>query len=69
MGSIVHFAALLREPDVTANCVFETWQEKSSTGRVFTRARLAEYPPGLPDGQYTVEFAGHAVSIRRWHEN
>lgn len=68
MGSIARFAAVLRGTDVIAGCVMETWQERSSTDRVFIRARIVECSADLPDGKYTIEFAGHTIQVRRWGE-
>lgn len=50
---------------VESKCVLETWQERSSTGREFTRCRIVDDPPFLPDGQYDLSIGGHTVSTRK----
>lgn len=46
---------------MVAPCIVETWQERSSSGHVFTRCRIINDPPHLPDGPYQLEFAGHTM--------
>lgn len=64
MSSIAHVPAVLRAPDVDAKCTLEVWQESSSTGRIFTRCRITDEIPDVPDGPYQVVFANHLV--RTW---
>lgn len=59
-------AATLRGEGVEAICIVETWAESSSTGRILMRGRIIGDPPGLPDGPYTVEFAGYKLPTRKW---
>ena len=61
MSSVAHVPAILRAPDVDARCTLEVWQESSSTGRVFTRCRITNEIPDVPDGPYQVIFASHLV--------
>ncbi|HEY6448301.1 MAG TPA: hypothetical protein VIY53_17715 [Acidobacteriaceae bacterium] len=65
MNSIARFPAVLRGSDVDSKCTLEAWVEHSSTGRVFTRCRIVDDAPDLPDGPYEVVFANHAVKTRK----
>lgn len=49
-----------------ADCALLTWKESSTAGRVYTRCRIVEEPSELPDGPYTVFFAGHQVPTRKF---
>lgn len=42
------------------------WKEFSTTGRVYGRCRIVDDPPTLPDGPYTLFFAGHSVTTRKF---
>jgi hypothetical protein len=64
--SVVRVGAVVRGMGVEAPCILETWKEKSSSGRVFTRCRVVEDPPNLPDGPYDVTIDGQTFSTRRW---
>lgn len=48
-----------------AGCVVETWKQFSSSGKAYTRCRIANDPPDLPDGPYMIEFAGHVVRTNK----
>lgn len=50
---------------VESKCTLEIWQEQSSTGRDYTRCRIADDPPFLPDGAYQLFFGGHTVNTRK----
>lgn len=65
MKSPARIPALLRGADVESKCILEIWQESSSTGRVFTRCRITNESPDLPDGPYQVAFASHTVKTWR----
>lgn len=66
--SLLRIPALLSGPDgLVARCSIETWKEPSSTGRTYTRCRITDDPPALPDGEYLVEFAGHTVRTHKYH--
>lgn len=67
MNSVRRFPAVLRGMGVESQCALEIWHERSSTGRDFTRCRIVDDPPFLPDGPYEVLFAGHSVSTRKSH--
>lgn len=62
MRSVARVPAVLRAPDIDSKCTLEVWQESSSTGRIFTRCRIIDETPEVPDGPYQVLFANHAVS-------
>jgi hypothetical protein len=47
-------------------CILEIWTELSTQGRRFTRCRITDDPPELPDGAYEVEFAGHRIVTNKW---
>lgn len=65
MNSHARIPAVLRSPEVESKCTLEVWQESSSTGRIFTRCRITDDPPELPDGQYQVVFGHHKVKTWR----
>jgi hypothetical protein len=48
-----------------SQCTLEAWQERSSTGRVFTRCRIVDDAPELPDGPYEIVFPGGSVRTRK----
>ena len=65
MTSVRRFPAVLRGMSIESKCTLEIWQERSSTGRDFTRCRIVGDPPFLPDGPYQVFFAGQSVNTRK----
>jgi hypothetical protein len=67
--SIVRVRGILRGMNCTADCALLMWKEFSTTGRVFTRCRIVDDPKGLPDGPYTLSFAGHEVQTRKFEGN
>lgn len=66
MASVIRVEALVRGMGHEARCILETWKERSSTGRVFTRCRMSEGPPDLPDGSYEISIGEQSFSTRRW---
>jgi len=66
VASIVHVDALLRGMGRQAHCMLETWKERSSSGRVFTRCRIVDDPPGLPDGAYEIAVLGETIVTKKW---
>jgi hypothetical protein len=52
--------------DREADCILVVWKESSTHGRVYSRCRIIDEPSDFPDGLYTVFFAGHSVSARKW---
>jgi hypothetical protein len=66
VGQVVRNPGILSGPGVVASCVVETWQERSSTGHVFTRCRIINDPPHLPDGPYELEFGGHKLRTGKY---
>ena len=64
--TVVRVNALLRGMGCKADCKLDTWQETSSTGRVFTRAVVAEEPANLPDGIYMIVVGSGMVFTRKW---
>lgn len=59
-------SATVRGMGREAICILETWTERSSTGRVFTRCRILDHPSDLPDGTYEFTIAGKSFSTKRW---
>jgi len=57
---------VLRGLDREANCVLILWKERSSSGRVFTRCRIVDEPADLPEGPYSLSFAGYSVPTRKF---
>ena len=66
MASTIHVRAVLRGMGREAQCTLETWKERSSTGRVFTRCRIVDDPPDLPDGSYEIFVAGQRFNTKKW---
>jgi hypothetical protein len=64
VNPLARVPAVLRGPEGESKCTLEVWQESSSTGRVFTRCRITEDSPDLPDGAYLVKFGHH--SVKTW---
>lgn len=65
VAEVVRIPGILSAKGIVAACIVETWKERSSTGHLFTRCRIINDPPHLPDGPYEVEFAGHKVPTRK----
>ncbi|HEV2278137.1 MAG TPA: hypothetical protein VGS02_08170 [Acidobacteriaceae bacterium] len=65
MNSVRRFPAVLRGMGVDSKCTLEVWQERSSSGRDFTRCHIVDDPPFLPDGAYQLLFAGQTVNTRK----
>jgi len=61
----MHIPAVLHGEGIKAMCLLDVWQENSSTGRVFTRCRIHDAPPDLPDGAYKLEFRANIVATRK----
>lgn len=66
MASLIRVEALVRGVGHEAQCTLEIWKERSSTGRVFTRCRIVDDPPELPDGSYEIHVAGQSFSTKKW---
>lgn len=64
--TVQRLSALLRGMGCKADCKLDTWQETSSTGRVFTRAVVVEEPPNLPDGIYMIVVGSGTLFTRKW---
>jgi hypothetical protein len=62
----VRVRGVLRGMNREADCVLVAWKESSESGRVYTRCRIIDEPSDLPDGTYTVIFAGQSVTTRKW---
>ena len=65
---IVGVPAALRslESFYVAGCLLETWNEYSSVGKAYTRCRITDEPPELPDGPYMVEFADQSLRTNKY---
>jgi hypothetical protein len=50
---------------VHAMCALEMWSEQSSHGRLYTRCRITDEPPELPDGAYEIEFEARKITTRK----
>lgn len=59
---VLRFPGVLRGMGKVASCVLETWQEESTSGRMFTRCRIVDEPQELPDGLYELEVANRLVA-------
>ena len=65
--SVIRIPALLRGWDgKAASCLIETWNEQSSAGKIYTRIRITDDPPELPDGEYLVEFAEQSLRTQKY---
>ena len=68
-SKVIRIAALLCGPDGTIDtCRVEIWEEQSSSGRIYSRCRITDEPPELPDGPYMVEFGHQSIRTNRYHE-
>jgi hypothetical protein len=66
--SLMRLPALLSGPDGgVTRCFVESWKEQSSKGRTYTRCRIVDDPPHLPDGEYVVEFAEQSIRTNKYH--
>ena len=63
---VVRVQGVLRGMGCEADCRLLTWKETSTKGRVFTRCRILDDPPSLPDGPYRIFFAGYSVPTRKF---
>ena len=66
MQTVVRVHGVLKGLDREANCVVTTWKERSSSGRVYTRCRIVDEPGDMPEGPYTLTFAGYTVPTRKF---
>lgn len=66
VAQVVRIPGILSGPGVVAPCIVETWQERSSAGHVYTRCRIINDPPHLPDGPYELEFGGHKLRTGKY---
>lgn len=63
--AVVRLNAELQGIGRKGKCVLETWKERSSKGRVFTRAVIVEESPKLPDGFYMLVLGHESVFVRK----
>lgn len=66
MQAVVRVHGELQGIDREAACVVLIWQERSTTGRVYTRGKIVDEPSDLPEGPYTLFLGGHAVPTRKF---
>ena len=66
MQGVVRVSGVLQGMDRAADCQLIIWRERSTSGRVYTRCRIVEEPADLAEGPYTLTFAGHVVSTRKF---
>ena len=69
MQAVVRIHGVLRGMRREAPCTLIIWKESSTSGRIYTRCRIAEEPSDLPDGTYTLSFAGYDVPTRKWESH
>jgi hypothetical protein len=63
---VIRTPALLRGPDgIITQCIIETWQEQSSSGKTYTRCRIVDEPADLPNGSYVVQFAEQSLQTNK----
>ena len=63
---VYRIPALLRGMGRVVGCTVDTWQEESTSGRLYTRCRIIYDPPELPDGPYRVEFSDWHVPTNKY---
>jgi len=63
--AVVRLHAVLQGIGRKGTCVLETWKERSSKGRVFTRAVIVEERPKLPDGLYILVLCHGSIFVRK----
>lgn len=66
MQGAVRAHGLLKGMDREAECRLILWKERSTAGRVYVRCRIVDEPADLPEGPYTLSFAGHQVETRKF---
>ena len=66
MQGVVRAHGLLQGLDREAECKLILWKERSTRGRVYVRCRIVDEPSDLPEGPYTLSFAGHKVETRKF---
>jgi hypothetical protein len=55
-ASLVRIPAILRgSHGNVGKCLLDCWTEKSSAGKTYTRCRITDDPPELPDGEYLLQ--------------
>lgn len=59
--------AVLRslESFCVAQCLVETSNGYFTSGMTYTRCRIVNESPNVPDGSYRVEFSGHSIRINK----
>lgn len=63
---IVRIPGVLRATGIVAGCIVETWKERASDGGIYTRCRIADDPPQLPDGPYVLGFGPHSIPTNKF---
>lgn len=66
---IVRTPGVLRAAGLIAGCIVEMWKERAFNGEVYTRCRISDDPPQLPDGPYMLRFAQYALPINKFEGN
>ena len=66
MPGVVRVRGFLQGMDCDADCELITWKESSTSGRIYSRCRIVNEPSDLPEGPYTLSFAGYTVSTRKF---
>jgi hypothetical protein len=64
--AVVRIHGFLQGLEKEAGCVVMTWKERSTSGRTFTRCKIVDEPADLPEGPYTLSFAGYKVTTRKF---
>lgn len=68
-SSIIQVPAILRgSQGMVGKCLLEFWPEQSSTGKTYTRCRVVDDPPELPDGQYTLQLPNEQLVRTNKHQ-
>ena len=62
----MRITGVLRGMGREVSCEVVAWKESSSTGRVYTRCRIGDEAPDLPDGSYALCIGGYQVMTRKW---
>lgn len=63
---IVRIPGVLRRAGLVAGCIVETWNEQGFNGKMYTRCRIANDPPQLPNGPYILRFARYSIPTNKF---
>lgn len=63
---IARIPGVLRAAGIVAGCIVETWKERAFNGEIYTRCRVVNDPPQLPDGPYMLRFSRYSIPTNKF---